>query len=537
MCRVFLPLVRLCLILLLAGLFSLANPVALRALTAANSSHVALVIGNSGYEVSSTLANPGNDSADLAETLAGMGYDVSLLQDASYEEMRAALQTFSGKARRAEVSLVFFAGHGIEVEKKNYLIPVDADLKTGHDVEFQAISLDMVQRAASGASRLNVIILDACRDNPFLRAMRSTSGASRSSLPGGLASIEPDTGTIIGFAAKEGTTASDGVGRNSPYTTALLKHIPTRGLDVGQMFRIIRDEVLTSTGREQEPFLYGSLPAGTVSLHPSDDQVATSPSGVTPAVSGTSTEQPGRNLEDARLAWEAVRDSNVISDFDVIISAYSGTIYEQLAIGRKKQLQASVSPDDPGQGPLGSETGRDSWFLATYANLDLFGGDIHPKGLRAQSVSECAQSCGNETACRAFTFNAEARRCFLKSSYSFAQVFDGAVAGYYFRGGSERDAPSVRATWELFNRRDLSGSDLGSTGDLTFKGCMESCARHSSCSGFTFAGFLKRNRCWLKSGFTNQPYLSANTRSGLISARRIDRVVTPGRVYPVTAVD
>ncbi|MCR9281290.1 MAG: caspase family protein [Rhodobacteraceae bacterium] len=533
MCIVFYPLVRLTFFVALLSVSLFSVPSISLALTGSNPTHVALVIGNSGYGKTVPLDNPRNDSADLAETLDGMGYDVRLVQDATFEEMRAELQSFSAKARRASVSLIFFAGHGIEVEKKNYLIPIDADLQSGHDVDFQAISLDMVQLAA-GARSLNVIILDACRDDPFLRKIRSASGRSRSTFKAGLASIEPDTNTVIGFAAKEGTTASDGAGRNSPYTSALLNHIATPGLDVGQMFRIIRDEVLKETGREQEPFLYGSLSAGTVTLHPNDTAVAPLP------VSTSSDTKPsvpamGRSAEDAKIAWEAVRDSDVVSDFDVIISAYAGTIYEQLAMGRKKQLLAALSPAVAA--PAVQAPAKQSWYLATYADLDLFGGDLHSKGLRARSVAECAQSCGNETACRAFTYNEEARRCFLKSSYSFAQVYDGAVAGYYFKAGSAGEAPSVRASWELFSRQDLTGTDLGSTGDMSLNGCMASCANHGRCTGFTFASFLKRNRCWLKSGYAHQPYISANSRKGLVSARRIDRVIAPGSVHAVTAVD
>jgi hypothetical protein len=539
MYRFLFPLVRLIFLPVLWAL-CVALPSGAGAQTDISETHVALVIGNSVYEHATSLENPQNDSADLAEALAGMGYDVTLVQDATFDDMRAQMQAFSAKARRAAVSLVFFAGHGIEVEKKNYLIPVDANLKTGHDVEFQAISLDMVQRAASGANRLNVIILDACRDNPFLKALRSGKGGSRSTFSAGLASIEPDAGTVIGFAAREGTTASDGRGRNSPYTRALLKHIATPDLDVGLMFRIIRDEVLKTTGREQEPFLYGSLPAGPVSLYPVDrSQAAVAVTVADPEKVGDDVKPSGRGTEEARIAWEAVRDSDVVSDFDVIISAYAGTIYEKLARGRKKQLEDAVSAltGPPLTGPQALEEETPGWYLATYANLDLFGGDIHGKGLSLGSVSECAQSCGNETACRAFTYNAEAGRCFLKSSYSFAQVFDGAVAGYYFKATSAHEAPLVRASWELFNRRDLTGSDLGPTRDRSFDGCMESCARNPVCSGFTFAGFLKRDRCWLKGGSSHQPYVSANTRSGLVSARRIDKVVAPGKVLAVTAVD
>ena len=138
--------------------------------------------------------------------------------------------------------MVFYAGHGIEVDKRNFLIPVDARLLSDADVEFETVPLDLLSRAVERAKGLRLIILDACRDNPFAVAMQR-SGATRS-IGRGLASVEPSGETLVAYAAKEGTVAADGEGRNSPYTTALLAHLEEPGLEVGLMFRKVRDAVV-----------------------------------------------------------------------------------------------------------------------------------------------------------------------------------------------------------------------------------------------------------------------------------------------------
>ena len=160
--------------------------------------------------------------------------------------------------------MVYYAGHGIEVDQRNYLVPVDAELGSDHDVEYETVPLDLVVRAAERASGLRLVILDACRDNPFAASMRR-AGTTRS-IGRGLARVEPAGSTLVAYAAKGGTVAADGDGRNSPYTEALLAHLEEPGLEVGMMFRRVRDAVLASTRRRQEPFVYGSLSSEMVYL-------------------------------------------------------------------------------------------------------------------------------------------------------------------------------------------------------------------------------------------------------------------------------
>ena len=159
---------------------------------------------------------------------------------------------------------------------RNFLIPTDARLATDNDVEFEAVPLDLVLHAVEGAKRLRLVLLDACRDNPFLANMAVASGRGRS-IGRGLGRIEPPADTLVAYSAKDGQVAQDGTGANSPYTTALLQHIETPGLEIQFLFRKVRDGVLTATGNQQEPYVYGSLGGEPYFLSPPDGAPAVYP--------------------------------------------------------------------------------------------------------------------------------------------------------------------------------------------------------------------------------------------------------------------
>ncbi len=226
---------------------------------------IALVISNSGYQHATRLSNPYNDAVAVSEKFKAAGYNVDLRHDLSNIEMRRALREFTLASRSADTAVFYFAGHGFEVSGTNYLIPVDAKLQTDLDVEDEALSLERIVKSLEPAKKLRLIILDACRDNPFLKNMARTS-ATRS-VSTGLARIESDD-TLIAFAAKAGSTADDGDVGNSPFTTALLKHLFEPSVDVRIALGKVRDEVKRATDNRQEPFIYGSLGGTTVSLVP-----------------------------------------------------------------------------------------------------------------------------------------------------------------------------------------------------------------------------------------------------------------------------
>ncbi len=248
--------------MLLALLFIFAfGPIA--ALSAAEERRVALVIGNSSYETVPKLLNPVNDATDISAALERLGFEVVLRMDQNFRDLRLSLRDFAATAKDADIAIIYYAGHGIEVDKQNYLIPIDARLASDADVLFETISLDAMLSAVSSAKGVKVLLLDACRNNPF-RGQMTRSVATRS-LGRGLAEVDPG-GVLVGYAAREGTEALDGTGRNSPYAKAILEHIEEPGLEIGRLFRNVRDSVFRATDGQQEPYTYGSLPGRDIYL-------------------------------------------------------------------------------------------------------------------------------------------------------------------------------------------------------------------------------------------------------------------------------
>ncbi|MGJ5175366.1 caspase family protein [Bradyrhizobium oligotrophicum] len=257
------------------GGFILAAALLLAGHPALAEKRVALVIGNSAYQNVPPLTNPANDGAVMTATFKNAGFDVvDYRRDLTARETRRALRDFADAARDADIAVVYYAGHGMEVEGSNYLIPIDARLERDTDVYDETLSLDRILVAVEPAKKLRLVILDACRDNPFTRSMQRT--VATRSLGRGLAKVEPTSpNTLVAYSAKAGSTAQDGDGKNSPFTLALSRHIATPGLDVRKAFGFVRDEVLKSTGNRQEPFVYGSLGGEDVPLVPGVPRVVT----------------------------------------------------------------------------------------------------------------------------------------------------------------------------------------------------------------------------------------------------------------------
>ena len=252
----------------------------------ADGKRVALVIGNSAYKNAPALPNPANDAGEVAASLKRLGFAVTLITNASFEDMRRGLIALGRDAPDADMAAVFFAGHGMEINGENWLIPIDAELQKDTDAANEAISLGSVMLQVSNTRSLGLVILDACRNNPFAAKMRR-SLALRAADRGGLGRIEPVGNVLVAYAARDGTTALDGDGRNSPFTTALLHNIEAPGVEVTFMFRNVRDDVMEATGNEQQPFVYGSLSRRAIYLagQPSRaDQAGTKQANATPAI-------------------------------------------------------------------------------------------------------------------------------------------------------------------------------------------------------------------------------------------------------------
>jgi uncharacterized caspase-like protein len=289
---------------------------------------VAFVVGNSNYQNVIALANPANDAADITGMFTQAAFDVvESRRDLKNTEMRRALRDFTEKARDADIAVIYYAGHGIEVDGTNYLIPVDAVLERDTDAYDEAIALDRILQAIEPAKQLRLVILDACRDNPFATKMKRTV-ASRA-LGRGLAVVEPARpNTLIAFAAKGGSTAADGNSKNSPFTTALLKYLAKPGLELGKAFRLVHDDVMNATGNRQEPLVYGSLGGNDVAL-------VSSPA-TPPAVSGNANAEMRRDYELAeRVGTKEAWDS--------FVAAYPTGFYTDLAKAQRNKLAAETA--------------------------------------------------------------------------------------------------------------------------------------------------------------------------------------------------
>ena len=236
---------------------------------------VALVIGNSTYRNVPALTNPTNDAGDVAIAFERLGFMVRRITNGTYEDMRRGLLEFGRQVRGADIAVVFYAGHGIEVGGENWLIPIDAELRSDIDVDHEAMGLRSVLPAVESAGKLGLVILDACRNNPFAAKMQRTIRTRAVSR--GLASVEPTGNVLVAYSAKDGTTAADGDGRNSPFTSSLLKHLETPGLEINFLFRNVRDDVITSTKREQQPFIYGSLSREAIYLKAAPPPIVVAP--------------------------------------------------------------------------------------------------------------------------------------------------------------------------------------------------------------------------------------------------------------------
>ena len=327
----------------------------------AEARRVALVIGNADYKIG-PLQNPGNDATAVAELLEKqLKFEkVFLKRNIGYDGFRSALQEFSREAAGADVGVVYFAGHGTEVNGKNFLIPVDATLTKASALDVEAIPLDTVLSQLSGVRKLKLVILDACRNNPF-----AMSGAKRT-VGRGLARIEPEDNTVVVYAAKDGTTADDGVGRShSPFTEAFLKHAASPGVEINLLFRRVRDDVISATSHEpqpQQPHVYFTLGSQEFYLQPQPAVVAdTKPAAQAPVAAPPTAPPSASNdaLRVVRVCREVEGMAN-LAMLELLYSQNKGTPAGQCVAIRIEQLKleeqakkktALVTPQPPAVSP------------------------------------------------------------------------------------------------------------------------------------------------------------------------------------------
>jgi uncharacterized caspase-like protein len=254
---------------------------------------VALVIGNGAYRNAGALANPANDAADVAALLRNIGFDVVDGRDLDKRSMEGKIRDFSRKVDHASLVVFFYAGHGLQVGGRNYLVPVDARLERPGDLNFETIDVSLVLQQFEGDKRVSLIFLDACRDNPLSRSLARMLGTRSSTIGQGLASIQSPVGTMIAYATQPDNVALDGSGRNSPFTTALLKHMATPGLDISAVMKRVRSDVVGATQSKQVPWDHSSL-LGDVMLVPANAAVTAPapPAVAAPAATAPPAAQP-----------------------------------------------------------------------------------------------------------------------------------------------------------------------------------------------------------------------------------------------------
>lgn len=312
------------------------------------SKRVALVIGNSAYENAPALANPQNDATDIAAALNDLGFEVVVGTDLDNRGMRDTVREFGKALRGADVAMLFYAGHALQVNGKNFLAPTDTRLEFENDLDFETIPLQFIQRQMEREAKTQLLFIDACRDNPLASALKE---ASRSTNTGnGLAKETlASSGILIAFATDPDNVALDGTGRNSPFTKALLDNIKRPGVEISTLMTDVRIQVRKDTNDRQTPWINSAL-LGRFYFNPGTEQTADENKQVAALDTSSDVSKetgPSRGVDTARiqsLAWDAVKDSNSISELEAFISTYGSGFYGKLAQIRLDRLKAEKAP-------------------------------------------------------------------------------------------------------------------------------------------------------------------------------------------------
>ena len=317
---------------------------------------VALVIGNSEYQFTTPLRNPRNDADDMALALEPLGFDVVIKgTDLTEREFADKLREFARAAHGADVTLLFYAGHGVQVDGENYLIPVDAEIRDELDLQRRTFKLTTFLNEMRG--RTNLVFLDACRDNPQVRSLARSLGGSRSTaVARGLSPVEAPSGTgaLIAFATQPGGVADDGNGRNSPFTEALLANIATPGQSVTDMLIKVRQAVMSTTRQQQVPWTSESLLTQFYFMPeaPPDPPTQLASAPVEPPPGGSELEQQYEKERMAAMAYQTALSLESVELFEEVMTRYPGTIYAKAAEEQIRRLEEARSlPPAAGSAP------------------------------------------------------------------------------------------------------------------------------------------------------------------------------------------
>lgn len=301
---------------------------------------VALVIGNGAYQNAPQLPNPRNDASDIAELLHGLGFEVVDGFDLDKRAFEERIVEFSERTEGAEATLFYYAGHGMQVDGRNYLLPIDAALEKKASLPFQTVPVDTVLRFMTARNRVAIALLDACRDNPLSRRFALT----RSSAAGlGLAMPITGGGIMIGFATAPGETAADGDGRNSPFAAALLRHLGTPGVEIGRAMRRVMGDVSTATNDRQRPWVHSDISVDFYMLPGTGEENHAALTPVQPPVESSETQAAAENQrqgspQDTTAAGSLVRKT---------ITVFANEKFDLCGF---RGFSASLSPDSAGIG-------------------------------------------------------------------------------------------------------------------------------------------------------------------------------------------
>jgi uncharacterized caspase-like protein len=295
----------------------------------AGEQRVALVMGNSAYPGAAALRNPVNDARAIEAKLRALGFDVTTVENGTKQQMERAIGLFSHKLNTNTISLFFYAGHGMQVNGKNFLLPIDAEIETEQTVRLEAVDVDAVLDQMSGAQgRFNIVILDACRNNPFEHRFRGRAG--------GLASIDAPAGSYIAYATAPGKVAADGTGENGLYTSELLAALDAPDAKIEDVFKHVRASVIEKSGGNQTPWESSSLTGDFYFKPPS------SAPGAAPALVAAPA-QPSQSGTEA-LFWDSIKASNDPADFRAYLDQYPTGSFVALARNRIAALAAAKPP-------------------------------------------------------------------------------------------------------------------------------------------------------------------------------------------------
>jgi uncharacterized caspase-like protein len=533
-CRPFLRLVWTGLIALLLGSFQ-----------ALADTRVALVVGNATYANTTVLPNTRNDARAVAAKLTSIGFDVSLYEDLDGQAFRVALGDFSEKALNADLAVVYYAGHGIEMNGQNYLIPIDAKMRSESTAAFETVPLEQVLGAVREAGVLGMVMLDACRNNPFAATMQRKNGTRAVSRGLAPVSVEGERGLVVSFAAEAGQTAEDGDADHSPYAAALLQVLDQPGLEVGRMFRSVRAKVKTATGGVQVPIEQMQLPDNDIFL-------VAAPAGVTPAQPPTvataltsPTEDPMviylaavRSGDPAQLEsylsrfpqhemadqarrilldyadddlWASTQTRNTARDYRVYLMAFPTGRHRDEAQSLLDALDVPPTPETP---PVPQ--------FEIIADLDLLGGDLTATGYRGITLEACQNQCSADGACVAYTYVQAKQWCWTKGSIGTREYRSGMISALKTMGPAPvgtvatppAPPPPAQKTLRLYADLDIFGFDLTTDGirNISLADCETWCRANTSCTAFSYVN--AQNWCWPKYGIG-----TTNAKNGVISGQ------------------